>query len=97
MYIIKAAEYLCREILECSEEIAELFWSPTLDELNSSERKLTKSLKLFFIYLLETSSKYFTVGMDNKRLTNSYVLDLAKGYMRPSQNSKIFFINYEVV
>ena len=74
--IIKAAEYLRKDIVSHSENLPELSWPPNLEELNQEERKPPKTLMLFFKYLLQSGKSKAHTPEYVERFMNSYASDI---------------------
>ena len=82
--IVKSAEYLREDIIQYSENLPELSWPPTSNELSSDERStIPASLLTFLNHLLKSSDKHAITRSSNAvRLVNSYASDMIHGVTR---------------
>ena len=78
--VIAAAEYLRQVILDYSEQLPELHWPPTVEELTAEERNPPPLLVMFLQELLKKSNKHTLIRIT--RLIDSYAADLIYGVTR---------------
>ena len=81
--VLRAAEYLREDILQYSEKLPELSWSPNVEEVTAKERNPPPLVLKFIEHLLKSSQKHSTIRSDNvTRLINPYASDLVHGVTR---------------
>ena len=59
--VITAAEYLREDILKFSEQVSELSWPPTVEELSAEERNPPPLVMTFLHHLLKNSQKHSVI------------------------------------
>ena len=82
--IVKSAEYLREDIIRYSENLPELSWPPTSNELSSDEHStMPASLITFLNHLLKSSDKHAITRSSNAvRLVNPCASDMIHGVTR---------------